>query len=251
MSHYNFSIITVVKNDQKNISKTIKSVLSQKNDVKLEYIIVDGKSTDSTMEIINHYKNEIDIIKSEEDFGIYDAMNKGLDLAKGEIVGFCNAGDLILPKGLLYVRNEFIQNNCDYVFGTVRRKYLKDTILKHGLNEKRIYYNFDFATAHSTGFYVKKKIINTIGKYNLSFKCSSDYDYYFRLIKSKKFLGSYTKINEIVGEVDKGGFSSKLTFTDHLIEETKIRIHNKQNIIFIFIIAINAIFKNLYKKFFD
>ena len=101
MSQYNFSIITVVKNDQQNISKTIKSVLSQKKDVDLEYIIIDGDSSDSTKKFIKSFKDEIDIVVSEPDNGIYDAMNKGLELSSGNIIGFCNSGDLILKNGLL------------------------------------------------------------------------------------------------------------------------------------------------------
>ena len=90
MSQFKFSIITVVKNDDKNLEKTIKSILSQKNFDEIEYIIIDGKSNDNTLQIINKYKKEINKIISEEDNGIYDAMNKGIKLSSGEIIGFCN-----------------------------------------------------------------------------------------------------------------------------------------------------------------
>ena len=119
------------------------------------------------------------------------------------------------------------------------------------LIKKRIYFNFDFATAHSCGFYVKKEVIDYLGEYNLKYKCSSDYDFYFRLIDSGKFSGSFTKKEDVVGEVASGGFSSKISFYNHLIEETKIRIDNNQNKILVFIIFLNAIFKRFLKKFFN
>ena len=67
----------------------------------------------------------------------------------------------------------------------------------------------------------KKNIIDEIGKYNVRYKCSSDYDFYYRLISSKKFRGGFTEKSDVVGEVASGGFSSKLSFFEHLIEETK------------------------------
>jgi len=143
-----------------------------------------------------------------------------------------------------------LKKKKDFVFGTVLRKYLGAEIIKHGFNSKRIYYNFDFATAHSTGFYIKKNTLNDVGLYDTQFKCSADYDYYLRLIKLKKFNGGSTGPNEMVGIVEKGGFSSKISFYEHLREETKIRIKNDQNKILIFIIYLNAIIKFYYKKLF-
>ena len=86
------SIITVVKNDEQNIQKTIKSIISQKN-INYEYIIIDGKSTDNTLKKIRKYKSKINKIISRKDNGIYDAMNKGLKVANGDVIVFCNSGD--------------------------------------------------------------------------------------------------------------------------------------------------------------
>ena len=94
-------------------------------------------------------------------------------------------------------------------------------------------YNFDFATSHSTGFFLKKKIYNLIGNYDTRFRISADYDLYFRLYK-KNLKGGFTKKNQKVGNMRSGGFSSKVRFFDHLVEETKIRINNSQNIFFVF-----------------
>ncbi len=248
MSQFKFSIITVVKNDEKNLEKTIKSILSQKNFDEIEYIIIDGKSNDNTFKIIDKYQKKIDKVISEADNGIYDAMNKGIKLSSGKIIGICNSGDTLYPDGIEHLKKKF-NEDYDFVFGTVIRNYLGSKILKHGFNLNRIFYNFDFATSHSTGFYIKRKVIEKIGYYDAQFRCSADYDFYLRMIKSGLFKGSYTKKNEIVGEVQSGGYSSKLSFFEHLKEETKIRFKNKQNKLLIILIFINAIIKNFIKKF--
>ena len=243
------SIITVVKNDEKNIQKTIKSVLNQKN-LRYEYIIIDGISKDKTLKKIQKYKKKIHKIISENDKGIYDAMNKGIKIAKGDIIVFCNSGDFFYKNSLSKVMNLFNKYNYDFVFGTVLRNYTKGKILKHGFSFKRLLYNFDFATAHTTGFFLKKKIYKRIGFYDTKFKCSADYDLYYRLYKGG-YKGGSTKRKDVIGNVSSGGYSSKISFLNHLIEEGKIRIKNKQNFLIVLLIFINAIFKNFFKKIFD
>lgn len=100
MSTPKISIITVCYNAAATIESTIQSVISQ-DYPSIEYIIIDGKSTDGTMTIINRYSDKIDIVISEKDNGIYDAMNKGIDLASGEWITFKNAGDLFLSHDTL------------------------------------------------------------------------------------------------------------------------------------------------------
>ena len=242
------SIITVVKNDEKNIQKTIKSVIDQKN-IKYEYIVIDGKSKDNTLKKIKKFKNKIHKIISKKDNGIYDAMNKGIKIAKGDIIVFCNSGDFFYKNSLSKVMNLFSKYNYDFIFGTVIRNYTKDKILKHGFNFKRMVYNFDFATSHTTGFFLKKKIYKQIGFYDTSFKCSADYDLYFRLHKGK-YKGGSTRKNQLIGNVASGGFSSKISFINHIIEESRIRVKNKQNFFIILVIFVNGIIKNVIKKIF-
>ena len=240
------SIITVVKNDVDNIEKTIKSIISQKN-YKIEYIVIDGKSIDGTNKVINKYKKKIDKVIIEKDNGIYHAMNKGIQVARGKYIGFCNCGDLINKDGIKIIINN-LNKNKDVLFATVKRHYLGKTIIKSGYNLKRLNYNFDFATSHSTGFYIKLRLHKIFGNYDTNFKCSSDYDFYYRLLKNQNITIKSTPKNKIVGIVQKGGYSSTLSPLEHLNEEIRIRIKNKQNYLFLFMIYINALIKILIKK---
>ena len=105
---YLISIITVVKNAENTIEKCIKSVLNQ-NYKNIQYIIIDGNSTDNTRKIIDKYKNKISLIISEDDNGIWDAMNKGIKLAEGEILGFVNADDIYYENSLKIVNKYLIK----------------------------------------------------------------------------------------------------------------------------------------------
>ncbi len=242
------SIVTVVKNDVLNIEKTIKSILSQKSK-EIEYIIIDGKSNDGTTKIIKKYKKKIDVFKLEKDTGIYHAMNKGIKFSSGKYIGFCNSGDVITKNSIkILIKN--LASNTDVLFATVKRHYLGKTIIKSGYNLNRLRYNFDFATAHSTGFYVKTNLHKVKGVYDTKFKCSSDYDFYYRILKDKTLKIKSTPKNKIIGVVQRGGFSSSLSPLDHLMEETKIRLKNKQNLPLIFIIYINTLVKIFIKKIF-
>ena len=241
-----FSVITVVKNDEKNIIQTLKSIKNQTY-TNFEYIIIDGNSEDKTIQKLMKFKNQINYLLSEKDNGIYFAMNKGLKISKGKIIVFVNSGDMLTKNALRIIKQKFDHHKFDFVFGTVKRHYTKDTIIKYGFNRNRLKYNFDFATAHSTGFYLKRNIYKKIGFFNTFYKCSSDYDIYFKILLKMKLDGGYTKKNELIGTVSSGGFSSKVSFFGHLIEETKIRIDNNQNIMLVALIFINALIKRIFK----
>ena len=134
------------------------------------------------------------------------------------------------------------------MFATVIRNYKRGGIIhKYGFNFRRMLYNFDFATSHTTGFFLKKNIYKKIGLYDTKFKCSADYDLYFRLYRGK-YKGGSTKKSQIIGNVASGGFSSSFGFFDHLIEESKIRLKNNQNVFFVAIIFLNALIKKIFKN---
>ena len=219
------TIITVVLNDEKNIKKTIKSVLEQSYK-KIEYIVIDGKSTDNTLKIIKRFKKNISVLKSKKDKGIYDAFNKGLSYANGDIIGFVNSGDSLTKNSLKYLLKYYKKyEKADFFFGAVRKHWAT----LYGYTRWKIHFTWGFYSSHSTGFFIKKKAAKIVGKYNLKYKFSSDYDYFYRMIIKHKLNGVGTKKNELFGIFKRGGYSSKVNFFDHLMECTRIRLDNKQN----------------------
>ena len=170
-------------------------------------------------------------------------------ILRNPILLFVNSGDLLTKNALDIVYDLYKKNNeIDFIFATVKRHYTSNSIVKFGYDKFRLNYNFDFATSHSTGFFIKLESLNKVGKFNTEYKCSADYDFYYRAIIKKKLKGISTNKSKIVGIMKSGGHSSKISFFQHLIEETKIRYNNGQNIFLIFLIFCNAIIKSAIKK---
>ena len=233
---YLISIITVVKNAEITIEKCIKSVLNQ-NYKNIQYIIIDGNSTDNTKKIIDKYRNKVSLIISEDDNGIWDAMNKGIKLAKGEILGFINADDVYYDNSLKIVNRYFGEENIDFLFGTVK-KYK----LMHGYNPSIIKWSFGFYTSHSVGFFIKTQKHKEVGFYNAKY-LSADLDLFYKMIVNFKLRGKSTKKEEILGEFGKGGFSSKINYMEHLKDLNQIRIDNNQNKLFVYFLYFIKIIK--------
>ena len=232
------TIITACKNSSLTIEETIKSVIAQKYN-NVEYIIIDGKSDDSTLSIINKYKQHIHLIISESDKGIYDAFNKGLNLASGDLIGFVNSDDVLTENAMNILVNYYLKYpKVDFIFGSVKKHWG----ILHGFKPWKIFFTWNFYTSHSTGFFIKKESANKIGEYSLKYKFSADYDYFYRMIVKYKMKGVATKKDEIFGIFRRGGFSSSINFIDHMFESTKIRIDNGQNKI---IVLFTFLFKYL------
>ena len=98
---------------------------------------------------------------------------------------------------------------------------------------------------------MRRNILNEIGLYDTQFKCSADYDVYYKILITKNAEGTYTEKENLIGEVSSGGYSSKLSLMDHIFEETKIRYDNKQNIFLVVLIFFNSLVKNIFKKIFN
>ena len=105
------------------------------------------------------------------------------------------------------------------------------------------FFTWGFYSSHSTGFFIKKEAANILGNYNLKYKYSSDYDYFYRMIVHHKMKGIASKKDELFGIFQRGGFSSKVNFFDHLVECTRIRLDNKQNK---FMVLITVIIKFIF-----
>jgi len=233
------SIITVCLNAEKTIEETILSVVNQSYP-NIEYIVIDGDSNDQTKNIIEKYKDKIHHYISKKDEGLYFAFNKGIDLVTGEMFGFVNADDILMPNAIDTLVKYYNSNpDIDFIFGSVKKHWG----LLSGYRPWKIYWSWGFYSSHSTGFFIKLDSAKKIGFYNTKYKYSADYDYFYRMIVKLKMLGVASKKNEIFGDFRRGGFSSTINFFDHFCEEIKIRLDNGQNR---FMVLLVFIFKFLY-----
>ena len=197
-----FSIVTVTFNSAKTLEQTIKSVLSQ-GYTDFEYIIVDGASTDGTLDIIKRYASSDSRIKyiSEPDGGIYEAMNKGISMSTGEVVALLNSDDYYEPNALESVAN-YIPNVDSYVvYGVVR--------FLEGNSETWIARNNHNSIPHRMvyhpGCFVSKNIYMKY-RYDEKYKSAADYDLFIKLFQDKDVL--FIPINDVLVNFRLGGMSS-------------------------------------------
>ena len=235
------SVITVVYNNENYLQECFDSVQNQ-NFKNFEHIVIDGGSTDKTIDIIKKNNDKIDYWCSKKDKGIYDAFNIGMTLSNGDIICFVNSDDKFYSeKTLDYVVDAFKNNIIDFLFGPVKKHWA----VLSGYKPWKIYFSWGFYTSHSTGFFIKRESAKRVGFYNLKYKYSSDYDYFFRMIVKHKLKGIGIEKNKIFGIFRRGGYSSTIRFIDHFKEEIQIRLDNKQNKLLILMIIIYKSFKNL------
>ncbi len=193
------SIITVCYNARNIIEETINSVISQTYS-KIEYIVIDGNSKDSTQEIIGKYKNSIDYYVSEPDKGIYDAMNKGIKVAKGDYILFMNAGDKLYRDTIIAEWIKTIEhNNAEIYYGDVIYHYSYGDRYVKALNLKRIVNMMVFShqSVMVSAHLLKDSLFDTQYRY------AADYNFLLRCyLKKIKFV--YSPIPISVVEMEKG-----------------------------------------------
>lgn len=168
------SVITVVFNNENGIEETIKSVLSQDYS-NVEYIIIDGNSTDKTLDIVNIYKDSIFKIISEKDKNLYDGINKGINLSSGDYIYLLHSGDLFLNDNVLSTYASNLNDSDLYLSNMVAINGAKRYIIKPKFNMlwKNMLLN------HPT-WLVRKSVFSDYGKYNDNFMIAADYDFALR-----------------------------------------------------------------------
>ena len=201
-----FSIITAVKNAEKTIEQTLSSLFCQK-DCNFQLVVIDGRSTDSTLKILDSYADRIDILISEPDSGIYDAFNKGIKHANGDIVYFLNADDFFYDDTVLKnVSDTFIQSETDIVYGILT------LCATNGQTERVIgkkLTSTDIAQGEvpsHTGVFVRRSVFSKTGLFDLKYKVSSDYDFLLKCFLNPKLKIHY--IDRIICNFRQGGVST-------------------------------------------
>ena len=218
-----FSIITVVYNDAANLEKTIQSVVNQTSR-DFEYIVIDGGSKDGTLDIIRKYEKNINIWKSEADQGIYDAMNKGIKLAKGTYINFLNAGDSYFNSDVLRLISEQVQKkpSVQLLYGQAVRLSSESSKLKFikggKITTSNLFTSIPFC--HQAIFY-QTKLFQTIGLYDHSFRVTADYQWLIRYYNNRQSLDYMYYVNSNVVEYAEGGYSFK---NIHKAAKEKLRI---------------------------
>lgn len=203
------SIITVVYNNE-FIGTAIESVRSQEYS-NIEYIVVDGGSTDRTLEIINSYEGCIHKMISEPDKGIYDALNKGIKMATGDVVGILNADDFLTDAqvisrvaGVFEQHPEIGATYADVVF-TDQQDLTKTLRYYSSKNFKPWMFRFGFQPAHPT-FYAKRELFDQYGLYKVKYKIAGDFELLLRFLYIHKV--KYLYINEVWVKMRVGGVST-------------------------------------------
>ena len=223
------SIITISYNSSNTIKETLKSVQSQIYS-NIEHIIIDGNSTDNTLKICKDF-NHISKIISEPDQGVYDAFNKGLTIATGDIIGFLNSDDIFHNENSLKEIYDAFDEKTDCIYGDLIYTDYNEKV-------KRVWKGSDFVTgafkkgwmpAHPT-FYCRKSVYDNLGFYADTFKIAGDFELMLRFFEKHKVSSKYIPqilINMKIGRLSNNNIKSKI---DILIEELKAFKMNKISI---------------------
>ncbi|GAA4434522.1 glycosyltransferase family 2 protein [Ravibacter arvi] len=209
------SVVTVVRNGQKTLEQAINSVLNQSYP-NVEYIIIDGGSTDGTLDIIKGYESRLRHWTSEPDSGIYDAMNKGIEICRGELIGIVNSDDWYEPNTVELIVNRYIdegrKNGVYYGF----LKLWKDEV-EHSI--RRFHHNFynEHMIQHPTWF-VSKSIYQKFGDFDRSYRVAGDFELFQRFIKSKV---DFFPLDAVLSNFRIGGIS---TYRQDLINHEYLRL---------------------------
>jgi glycosyltransferase involved in cell wall biosynthesis len=214
MQDLKISIITVAFNAQNTIDRCIDSVMRQKFN-NIEYIVIDGGSTDNTIQIINRYKDKINIYISEPDKGIYDAMNKGIAMATGDIIGTLNADDFFNNDEVLQdVAVAFTEQKTSILYGDLDYIDLNGKIIRKWRSGKYNsgMFNWGWMPPHPT-FYCRRELFEQLGVYSLGYGSAADYELMLRFIHANKTNVFYLRkvmVKMVIGGVSNKSFNNRV-----------------------------------------
>ncbi len=204
------SIITVCHNSESSIAATIRSVLAQKFSG-IEYIIIDGASNDGTVEIIKSFGTQISKWVSEPDHGLYDALNKGIAMATGDVIGFLHSDDFFLDDHVIEkVVDLFERKHADSVYGDIQ--YVDQNDISKVLTDRKSgnYHRWKFKLGwlppHPT-FYTRRIFYQQYGLFDTSFNIAGDYDSMLRFLVKNKIRATY--LPEVMVRMRVGGVSNR------------------------------------------
>jgi glycosyltransferase involved in cell wall biosynthesis len=208
MRDLKISLITVAFNAESTIERCIQSVIEQtyKN---VEYIIIDGASTDNTLRIINNFNNCIHHFLSEPDMGIYDAMNKGIKLAKGDVVGMINADDYFSDSNVIAdVARAFQQGDAPIVYGDIDYVGASGNIIRKWRSGKYKHgkFNLGWMPPHPA-FYCKRELFYGFGFYSDEYGTAADYELMLRFMHKNHLNAFY--LEKVLVKMKIGGISNK------------------------------------------
>jgi len=216
------TLITATYNSGASIKTCLDSVVSQDYDV-FEYLIIDGKSSDETLSIVEDFQQKYPFIKliSEKDEGIYDALNKGVLLATGDVIGFVHSDDLLASKTVISEIVATLKNEkLDGVYGDLEYVRKEDTSKvvrfwkSRSFNSKLL--SMGWMPAHPTLF-LKKEVYEKHGFFNLRYKISADYDFMLRILKDDSLKFGY--LPKVITKMRVGGASNGSI--NNIINKTK------------------------------
>ena len=197
------SVITVVYNGAAHLQEAVQSVLGQSYD-NIEYIVVDGGSTDGTLDVIAKFEDQIDYWLSEPDSGIYDAMNKGIDLARGELIGMLNADDYYEAEAVAAVVKAYLrQKGSNIYFGDAM--ILQDDLEVRFRWHSDLRYWRGMSVIHQSMF-VHREVYAVVGKYDLGYRFAADYEFFLRAIKNRI---SFIPTDQIIVNFRNTGLTSR------------------------------------------
>jgi len=199
------SIITVTLNAVTTIEATLSSVTSQRHP-EIEYIVIDGASTDGTLTKIRSFISKIDILISEPDRGVYDAMNKGIRAAKGRYIWFVNAGDAIVQDALKEVLKRARECRYDIIHGATAFKKKNGTVsvLEFDQLSLQTLVRYNYVPHPST--IVKRFLFQEFGLFDPTFRVVGDYEFFLRLVRLKSTLFC-SELPFILSKMEHGGMS--------------------------------------------